>query len=255
MRQILTFALVMAAATIFGSGISFAGNGAPSGKHFQFNLIGKKNGGISGDESNGRSIMIPLETSRKPSKGGGEAICGDYTIDDFKESGGVKYEEESSTENLGMALPSGGVKLYWDRCPECTDFEITDRDATDGEARIDVPTSLLDQDSYITFDVYIRVMGKPMQCMEINGYAYEPIGGLYYKSGTVYLSKNGKTTFTKINDIFEVWYCVEVETATGTEIECEEFSVFDPMFRDYLWDIANEGTKVVQVRLYYPDNF
>ena len=274
MKKILTFALVAAAATLFCSGISFAGNNAPSGKHFQFNLIGKKTEKGNGDpmlnadisngwDSNGRSIMIPLKTDNKPYTAEGEQyICGDYTIDDFKESGGAKYVEESNEEVVNglPAIPNPGVKLYWDRCPDCTDFVITDRDAIDdGIARIDVPTNLdfLNENSFIQFEVWIRVRGKPMQCMEINGYAYEPTGGLYYQSGTVFLSKNKKTTFTQIDQIFDVWYCVEVETAPGSgifETECSEKSVFDPMFQDYLWNILNDGTKNVQVRLYYPEN-
>ena len=95
----------------------------------------------------------------------------------------------------------------------------------------------------IKFDVYIRVMGKPLQCMEINGYVFD--GSYYYLSGTVSLSKNKKTTFMKINELFDVHYC-----APGTEICNTVLNVFDDIFQDYFWELYNDGTKVVQVRIY-----
>jgi hypothetical protein len=137
------------------------------------------------------------------------------------------------------------ARLNFVACDTCTDFAITDRNAIDdGNATIQVPASMLAESTRgILFDVYIRVMGKPLQCMEIEGYAYD--GSYYYNSGSVYLSKKAKTTFVKINDLFDVYYCDPGATTCDNEI-----SVFADVFDSYFWELYNDGTKVVQVRIY-----
>ena len=120
------------------------------------------------------------------------------------------------------------------------------RNALDGDATILVPQSMLDATTKgILFDVYIRVLGKPNQCMKIDGYAYDSATG-YWLTGTLYISrKGGKSTFMKINDMFEVQFC-----ATPPDCTPAETSVFADVFEDYFWSITNDGTRIVQVRIY-----
>jgi hypothetical protein len=238
-RLIVVVAAMTFVFAFMGSAIAGKGNGTPSGveKIFQFNIIGKKNNDISGDTSNGRAIMIPLKTVGTPSS---------LDCIDAQSTGGVKIVDDV-WPNYSSELPANNARLNFEVCEECTDFAITDRDAIDdGNATIQVPASLLaESDKGILFDVYIRVMGKPLQCMEINGYAYD--GNYYYNSGTVYLSKKAKTTFVKINDLFDVYYC---GTDPTTCITPTEISVFADVFQSYFWEMYNDGTKVVQVRIY-----
>jgi hypothetical protein len=220
-----------------GSADAGKGNGTPTGvqKIFQFNIIGKKNNDIGGDTSNGKSIMIPLKTQVTPNS----LQCGEA-----QNSGGVKLVDDT-WPNYSSTVPENNARLNFVVCDTCTDFAITDRDAIDdGNATIQVPASLLAESTRgILFDVYIRVMGKPLQCMEIQGYAYD--GSYYYNSGSVYLSKKAKTTFVKINDLFDVYYCDPGAATCDNEI-----SVFADVFDSYFWELYNDGTKVVQVRIY-----
>jgi hypothetical protein len=224
-----------------GLAIAAKGNGTPDDqkKIFQFNIIGKKNNDISGDTSNGKTIMIPLKTQATPNY----MQCGEA-----QNSGGVKLVDDV-WPNWSSEVPANNARLNFVVCDDCTAFAISDRDAIDdGNATIQVPASLLDATTKgILFDVYIRVMGKPLQCMEINGYAYDvtSTGTYYYNSGTVYLSKKAKTTFMKINDLFDVFYC-----DPGEETCTNEISVFADVFEGYFWELYNDGTKVVQVRIY-----
>jgi hypothetical protein len=236
------FVIVSAMTLVFatmGSAMAQKGNGTPSGeqKIFQFNIIGKKNGDIGGDTSNGRSIMIPLKTQATPNY----VQCGDA-----QSTGGVKLVDDV-WPNYSSTIPENNARLNFVVCDTCNDFAITDRDAIDdGNATIQVPASLLDATTKgILFDVYIRVNGKPLQCMEINGYAYD--GNYYFNTGTVYLSKKAKSTFAKINDLFDVWYCDVAANATCTPTE---ISVFADVFDNYFWELYNDGTKNVQVRIY-----
>ena len=63
--------------------------------------------------------------------------------------------------------------------------------------------------------------------------------------------KAGQSTFVKVNYLFDVNFC-QVDTTTG---ECvagtsQELSVFNNVFESYFWNILNNGTRLVQVRLY-----
>lgn len=230
---------------------AFAGNaenGNLSGPHWGFNIIGKKIGGISGDDSNGRTIMVPLKnvTSRNG------MTC---DVD------GVEIFEPGNDPVITSTIPSG-TRIYFDVCDDCNicdchNFGITDRDATDGVGRINVPIdALIGVERYINFDIYLRVLGKPYGCMNINAYAYDADinGGLWFYAGSAYISrKPGKSVFVNANDLFDVQYCSSVDCTSGTCVCTSNVvtkSVFDTAFEDYLWNILNDGTKLVQVRIY-----
>ena len=200
-----------------------------SGPHYQFNLIGSKNG-TSGDTSGGRAIMIPLKNATGPD----QIVC---EADQY-----VLADDLSPTWT--DAQPTG-AKLYF--LPSNT-FEIVDRDATDGSATIKVPVS----GDQITFDIYLRVLGKPNTCMDIDAYALDSLQQLYLWAGSVDVNrKAGRSTYVKVNYLFDVWFC-QVDPLTGacTAGSAEELSVFNNVFSSYFWNILNDGTRVVQVRLY-----
>jgi len=226
-------------------------NGMPSGAHFQFNMIGHP-GGIEGDDSNGRAIMIPLT----PFGGSNPVTCAaDGTYFTNSSAEGVLVDGNGDIIN---ETPGKGVKIYF---TAGSAYEITDRDATDGIARVvlDTTTNGPDTDGTLVtndFDVYIRVLGKPSQCMHIDGYVEVDTGG-WLKTGSVELkkAKGGKeasSAAVKITDIFKVDWCTDSLLVNDNK-ECStytEYSVFDTLFGDYFWDVQNNGTKIVQVRFY-----
>ena len=89
--------------------------------------------------------------------------------------------------------------------------------------------------------------------MNINAYAYDADQALFFWAGSAYISrKTGKSFFIKANELFDVWFC-QVDTTTqecieGTEIE---LGVFNDVFEEYFWQVLNDGTRNVQVRIYY----
>lgn len=206
-----------------------------SGPHWQFNLIGSKKG-TSGDESNGRAIMIPLKNATGPN----QIVC---------EADEVVFEDD--TAPTFQTQEPAGAKLYFESGGE-SEFEIVDRDATDGSARIIIPTVEIDGEQVIAVDVWIRVLGKPNTCIDIDAYAQDVDQGLYFWAGSVDLNrKTGRSTWTNVNSLFDVNFC-QVDPVTQACIAgtTEELSVFNDVFENYFWSLLNNGTRNIQVRLY-----
>ena len=235
-------------------GITMAGTGLPiTGKHYNINIIGhpKNVECISGDDSNGRAIMVPLRNVG----GTSNLVCQAGPNPDQQT---VFVDDEYPT---WVTQEPAGAKIYF---VPGDHFEIMDRDACDSNgAKIMVPT--IDQTDpldptktqpVIAVDVFIRVLGKPNTCMNITGYAYDATQQLWFWSGTVYLNRStGKSTFVKATDLFDVWWCDVVVNPTTGALECAagteaELSVFNDVFETYFWNIINDGTRLVQVRLY-----
>ncbi len=228
---------VLVIAMVFTSGTAFAGNVgtgnlAPSGPHFNINIIGHPQGGIGGDDSSGHSIMIPLKNVRA----GVPLTCVDV-------NGVVLIDDQGQTSTVEPT----GARIYF---VSGDHFEIIDRDATDSNgATIIVPVGapdLITGDKPAMFDLYIRVLGKPNQCMKIDAYAYDSDQTLWYQTGTLNVSrKTGQSTFIRANELFTIcmWDAVQQK--------CVDYrSVFNNVFDSYFWSILNDGTRLVQLRLY-----
>lgn len=226
---LFVIAMVLMSGTAFG-GQETTGNQTPSGAHWNINIIGHPKKGISGDYSSGHSIIIPLRNVN-----GQTLLCGD----------GVQvFDDNGQTTDIEPT----GAKIYFKAGDH---FEIIDRDATDSNgATIMVPVGDADPvtgDIPVNFDVYIRVLGKPNKCMNINAFAYDLDQNLWYQTGTVSLSrKTGKSVFVTANILFTVCITDPVTNqCTGAYR-----SVFNTVFDSYFWSILNDGTRLVQLRLY-----
>ena len=269
MKKLLTFALVFALALTLGAGAAFALTDQEgtklSGPHYQFNIIGHPKGNkcISGDDSNGRAIMVPLRNVN----GQSELVCSEVSGDDQNVFVDDTYPTWTTQEPTG-------AKIYFQCGPS---FDIMDRDACDSDgAKIQVecttapdPLNPDGTQDVIAYDVYIRVLGKPNTCMNITGYAYQldDTHQLWFQTGTVYLNRStGKSTFVKATDLFDVWWCdvqevnddligdndgiCEAGEECGCASDAQDLSVFNDVFDAYFWNILNNGTRLVQVRLY-----
>ena len=86
--------------------------------------------------------------------------------------------------------------------------------------------------------------------MNINAFAYDANQQLYFWSGRIELArKRGKGTWLTVDDIFNVHWCDTVNTDCEAN-DISQLSVFHDVFENYFWDILNDGTRLVQVRLY-----
>jgi len=263
MKKSVFIGIAIALTVVLCVGVSFALEGDDGrklyGKHYQFNIIGMPNGnGIGGDSSNGNTIMVPLDTVKLTIPGVTPPDCPDNypdstVIDDTTPVGKTKDQLIKFTDQE----LADKTKIYFNDDSECpsvpTGFEIVDRDATDGEAHVCLETGA---NGAMIYDVYIRILGKPNKCMDINGLVYydgsgHPDAGWYW-SGTVLLKrKGGKSTFINANDLFDIWWCDTWSADTTPECtSASEYSVFSTLFDGYMWQINNHGARIVQVRLY-----
>ncbi len=226
---VLVFVMVFTSGTAF-AGNTATGNQAPSGPHWNINIIGHPKGGIGGDDSSGHSIMIPLRNV--PGTDKLECLPGVQVVDDKGQT---------------TTVEPTGARIYF---VPGDHFEIIDRDATDSNgATIMVPVGDPDPvtgDMPAKFDVYVRVLGKPNQCMKIDAYAYDSDQALWYQTGTISVSRTtGKSVFVRANELFTI--CIW----DPVQLKCVDFrSVFNDVFDSYFWNILNDGTRLVQLRLY-----
>jgi hypothetical protein len=271
MKKTIIFSLVLVLVLVIGYGSSFALTSADGtklyGPHEQFNIIGHpnkhgNNGCISGDNGNGGAVMVPLKNVGGPA----ELVCNEGPNPGEQT---VFVDDEAPT---WVTQEPAGAKIYF----VCGDsFDIIDRDGCDNNgAKIQVkcdtepdPLDPTNMQKVIAYDVYIRALGKPNTCMNIEGFAYDDGQGLWFWSGTVYINRDSKkSTFVKATELFDVWWC-DVDEVAGDLIGndngvCEageacvcadgaiELSVFNDIFKNFFWNIINDGTRIVQVRLY-----
>ena len=245
MRKAIGFNVgVLVIAMVFASGTAFAGNeatgnAAPSGPHWNINIIGHPKGkSIGGDYSSGHSIMIPLRNTRETAP----LIC-----TDLQDVNGVHVTPIKPPEPYDGNYEPAGAKIYFVLGDH---FEILDRDATDPDgAKIMVPVGTTETGgTVVKFDVYIRVLGKPNQCMKIDTYFFDSYNQLWLQTGTVSVYRQkGKSTFVTANELFTI---CEYDPLTG---KCSNvLTAFDNAFLNYywLWDVVNNGTRLLQMRLY-----
>jgi hypothetical protein len=212
-RKMKKIALIFSLILLLGVGVAFALESQDGtklyGPHYQFNIIGhpKNVECIGGDDSNGRAIMVPLKTTPGPSELQCTPPAGEYPDPQnvFVDDTGPNWTTQAPT----------GARIYF----KCGDsFEILDRDACDSSgAKIQVectmapdPLNPAGTQNVIAYDVYMRVLGKPSTCMNITGFAYQSdeLHQLWFQTGTVYLNRSGgKSTFVKVTDLFDVWWC------------------------------------------------
>jgi hypothetical protein len=239
MKQMIV-PIIIALTVAFASPIN-AGPGQPTGKLLgNFNIIGhpKNVDVLSNDNTKGRAIMIPL----KNANGVDSITC---------ESDGVILGND--TEPTYTDQEPTGAKIYFTAGDS---FDIIDRDATDGDgATIQVPTTMQNGEPVLSVGIWLRVLGKPNTCMDIDAYSYDFEQNLYFFAGSVDLNrKTGKSSWVRVNDLFDVNFC-QVDQTTGLCMDgtTEELSVFNSVFDDYFWNILNDGTRIVQARLYAMD--
>lgn len=202
-----------------------AGPDTNVGRHaFKVNIIGRPNawsGSDSGSESN--TVFISLKTNA----GSVQCEASSGVVDD-----GVGADTTS-------AVPSGRETIYFSAGP----FDVLDRDATDGSARIQMPANVAG------YDIYVRVLGKPGGCLDADAYAWDADGALYYYAG--HLDANRKTGAPEKVRVNELFYVNVDLNADGDATDAgEHISVFDGMFEDYFWQIENSGLRNMQLIFY-----
>lgn len=208
--------LAMVIPTIAGlqSQAAFAtGNGAPSGKHYTLNLIGKdKEDILPNDNNNGHRIFVNLYASH------------DGTISEKRN------------------------KIYLTEQP---DFGVIDADATDGRAEFGLPAPFEEDGTTRTYMIFVRELGKPGGEGRLTTCYTDELGDDYCLFGYMDVPlerKSGKPMFTDVTEELTT-LCFDSDLTTeGVQLECE--SIFSDELKDYYWNFDNNGLRNVQLRFY-----
>jgi len=211
--------LVLAVAPVAFAGKNGNGNGAPSGAHYNLNLIGvpkDKTADMTGN--NGHRIFVKLT--------GGTKIMlaeGDFQVLDANGTDG--------SAAFQLPLPA-----------EC--YATVDPDTGD----VVTPDSCT-----VRYTVWIRALGKPGGSMDMYTCAEDPdLPGGYICSDPDWwvdvTRTNGQSKFTNVSK--ELLF---VSTNVDDDPAIEHVQIFDPLFDDYYWQVDNQGLRLAQMRFYMGD--
>lgn len=162
-KRYLSVAIIVAVlASVAALAVVNAGNGAPSGSHYNLNLIGvPKNKTADMTGNNGHRIFVKLFGNTKI------LLC---------ESG------------VGTA------------CLDVEGFQVLDANGTDGEASFALPNPDPDGDGVTAYSVYARALGKPGGSA-VATTCFTDAGGDEFCSteNVVLIRSTGKSTFTNVS--------------------------------------------------------
>ena len=212
---------LVAAAFIAAPLAAFAGNGAPSGAHYNLNILGKTN--CSPEDltgSNRHTIQVLL-------------------------NGGQRAEDIDGTLALNIDKRN---KIYLAQSTDGT-FQVLDGNACDGNgAEFQLPAPG-------TYEIYARALGKPggeatmTTCATgagddlILGNADDEI--VCSTENVLLVRGTGKSTFRNVTTELTTIYA-----DIDGDGDLERVNIFDPSLYDYFWNYENRGLRLAQLRFY-----
>jgi len=213
--------------------MAFADNGAPSGEHYNLNLVGKTN--CSGDDlvgSNRHTIQVLLNFSDNPDDSEPNNIVGDNP-------GNIVTLDKRNK----IFLAPG------------TDFQVLDGNACDGDgAQFMLPANVA-----TAWEVFVRELGKPGGYGDIRTCGIDEGPDLtpgtsddevVCSSENVLLVRNtGKSTFRNVTSEMTTMV-IQVDIDADGDLDTIRINIFDPLLYQYFWDYDNHGLRLVQLRFY-----
>jgi hypothetical protein len=209
----LSFCLVVALAVAMPV-FAQTGNGAPSGPHYNLNIIGKDN--CPGDDLKGgdrHTIFVPLE-------GKSQIFLqeGDFQVLDGNacDEGGAKFQ-----------LPANPFT-----CPE------------------DDPECLNTDPTFQEYLVYARALGKPDGQAKITTCATDTDTGEIVCSteNVVLVRSKGKSSFRNVTKELTT-LCLDTDDPPDGVCDVR-VGLFEDGFEGFFWDFDNDGLRLAQLRFY-----
>jgi hypothetical protein len=190
---------------------SQTGNGAPSGAHYNLNLIGKKKTDqLPNDSDNGHRIFVNLQGNSKIYLQNGT----DFAVIDADATDGSGMFQlpppQNQYDGSGNYLGPGAYTV-WARA----------EGKPGGNGTISTcATDLL-------------------------------TGEYMCATGAILFRTHGKQTFQDVTkQLTTAMACTSVDPITGACLTWKTVDIFDPSMEGYLWSYDNNGLKVVQLRFY-----
>ena len=227
-RLVLSLSLVLAAVPALAGG----GNGAPSGAHYNLNIIGvenPKNSTMTGSDRH--TIFVALGDSKK-----GTTVETDIWLTngpfDVCDGNGFDKAYDCSGAQIGRGLNGAVFQL------PCNTAIPTDYTCGAGTLTA-------------SYSVWGRALGQPGGSATITTCAYDDTGALICSTENtlnVFSRGSGKQVFQDVTSALTTLQDVCFDQA-GT-IVCGDVSVFSDALQDYFWQYQNTGLRLAQIRFY-----
>jgi hypothetical protein len=220
-------ALTLGAAVASFPGFALTGNGAPSGAHYDLNIIGvtnAKNPPLTGSDRH--TIFVPLNTAANDPVPGTDIFLtqGPFTVCD-----GNAFDAAYDCNGTQIAKQGAVFQL------PCNTSIATATGTTL------VPCSTTGDTA--TYSVWGRVVGKPGGSGTVSTCATDLSTNTVVCSVAgnvaVVVRKNGKPVFTDLTK-----QLTSIVTSTQT------VALFGAGFQGFFWDYDNNGNKLLQLRFY-----
>jgi hypothetical protein len=196
----------------------WGGNGAPSGPHYNLNLIGMPENSKDGiDCGNGNRIFVKL----------GSKNTAKTTRILLQEAEDFAVLDCNGTDGEArFALPA----------PEYDNGEVSNTGVTE-------------------YSVFLRVVGKPNGKIKMATCATDPTTGEEICSDlqVIKVRTKGKQSFDNVSAellYIYAWVCTDSEGGECTEWTYMRVPLFSDVLQDYLWKYDNKGVRIAQLRFY-----
>jgi hypothetical protein len=243
----LAFRMMLAAVLLTGSAL--AGNGAPSGAHYNLNLLGKFDctpNALTG--SNRHTIQVLLEYEDQDG--------GYWTYD----------AEGNPVWNPLLAVDLDRRNKIF--LQEGDEFQVLDGNACDG-ALFQLPANpytcpendpecLNTSPTFQGYEVFVREGGKPggygdmKTCATAegeDGLLDTPDDEIVCSTENVVLVRDSNRKFENVTKQLTTM-CLDLDGIVEANPCDARYGIFDEEFQDYFWDFDNHGLRLVQLRFY-----
>lgn len=128
------------------------------------------------------------------------------------------------------------------------DFQVNDKDGTDGVAEFQLPAPDENNDGTTSYSVFARALGSPQgNPSSTTNTCFEDATGTYCSTISMVLErKKGQSTFGNVSK-----YLLYIYVDTDADGDADlRVPLFADENADYWWDYTNDGLRLAQLRFY-----
>ena len=225
------------------------GNGAPSGAHYNLNIVGVSNPKKSTlTDSQRRSIFVALDN-----KGGTPSRIYLTPGDHFEVCDGNAFDP--AYDCTGNTIATTGA-VFMLPC----NSNLTAGTDPDGEPSTLFPCDETDPGFIQAYEVWARALGKPGGSATVTTCATEVVDvngtgtteEICSTENVVLTRTKGKSTFTNVTQqLTSLVACFDVNPdPTITDIDCFRYALFRDELQDWFWQYDNNNLRLAQLRFY-----
>jgi hypothetical protein len=241
--------VALAIATCTHPAFAQTGNGAPSGAHYNLNIIGVDKAKTAPlTDSERHTIFVALN-----SRGGVSSKIYLVPGDDFKVCDGNAFD--AAFDCSGNQIQSTGAVFM---LPCNTNLDPgTDPDR---EPSTLIPCDDTELEPTLAYEVWARALGRPGGDAIVTTCATETSdidndGTLDTECSTenVLLVRDpGRSRFSNVTqELTSLVVCFDVDpTVEGEDIDCFRYALFTGDLEDWFWNYDNNGLRLAQIRFY-----